>query len=152
MRFLSFIWSTNTSRILDQTSVSLEQLLRWFQYLRNQDGCCSLSEGRYKLCQISSAAITMIGPKSRDWPPHGVMLDDVDTERRKCTWNSCVLLWDRENNYLYHLAYSLFDNSLTYSEVTDCSVELLHTATKRTFDGFQQREERCVSDTEKTLH
>lgn len=67
----------------------------------------------------------MIGPVSRGWSPHGVIAHDVDTDRRKCTWNSCVFTVDRENNYLYHLAYSLFDNSLPYSEVTDCSVELL---------------------------
>lgn len=153
VRFGSFLWSTDTSRILDQTSLSLEYLLQWFQCLRNQDGAgacpvlrteqlitpksllstaCGRSwtelyynKGRYKQCQISSAAITMIGPESRGWSPHGVMAHGVDTERRECTSNSCVLLWDRENNYLYHLAYSLFDNSLTCTEVTDCSVELL---------------------------
>lgn len=27
------------------------------------------NKGRNKQCQISSAAITMIGPESRDWPP-----------------------------------------------------------------------------------
>lgn len=70
------------------------------------------NKGRYKQCQISSAAITVIGLESRDGPPHGVMVRDVDTERRKCTLNRFVLLCDRENNYLYHLAYSLFDNAL----------------------------------------
>lgn len=35
------------------------------------------------------------------------------------TQNSDVLVWDRGTNYLYHLAYSLFDNSLTYSEITN---------------------------------
>lgn len=96
------------------------------------------NKGRYKQCQISSAAITMIGPESRGWSPHGVMAHDVDTERRKGTRNSCVLLWDPANNYLYHLAYSLFDNSLPSSEVTDCGVELL-------CSKLQQREYQMAS-------
>lgn len=75
------------------------------------------NKGPYKQCQISSAAITMIGPESRDRTPRSVMVHDVDTDRRTWAWNGRVLPQDRENNYLYHLAYSLFDNSLTYSEI-----------------------------------
>lgn len=59
------------------------------------------NKGRYKQCQISSAAITVIGLESRDWSPQALMVHDVDTQREGRALGIAACCWGTEKTIIF---------------------------------------------------